>query len=162
MRLNTIFDTNRQKKSKRVGRGIGSGKGKTCGAGHKGQSARTGVAIKGFEGGQMPIIRRLPKRGFNNPNKIYNKVVNLDQIDKLVTSGKLKNNLIDKKALKEVGLISNLSKPVKLLAKGKITHKINVVIDSFSPSALKEIEALGGTIKLSEEGDLASNSVSNS
>jgi large subunit ribosomal protein L15 len=90
MRLNTIFDPNRKKKAKRVGRGIGSGKGKTCGAGHKGQRARTGVAIKGFEGGQMPLTRRLPKRGFNNPSKVYNKVVNLGQVQKLIEAGTLK------------------------------------------------------------------------
>lgn len=147
MRLNTIYDLSfNRKKRKRVGRGVGSGLGKTCGAGHKGQRARAGVAIKGFEGGQMPINRRLPKRGFNSLNKLTFKVVNLAQIDLCIKEGKLDATNINKADLFKVGLISNIYKPVKLLAKGDLSHKIIISVDAYSKQAQEEVVKLGGQI----------------
>lgn len=148
MRLNTLYNLEHfKKKSKRVGRGIGSGKGKTCGSGHKGQKARTGVAIKGFEGGQMAIIHRLPKRGFKNFRRIEFKVINVDQIEKLIKNNVLNPEKITKLDLLNCGLISAFYRPVKILAKGDLTHKINIEIDGCSLSAKEKIESLGGTVK---------------
>ena len=146
MRLNTIYSNHINKNRKRVGRGIGSGTGKTCGAGHKGQRARTGVAIKGFEGGQMPLTRRLPKRGFVNRNKVYFKSINLAQIENLVNTGKLDSSSITKEHLMNIGLVSSLKKPVKLLAKGTLSKKITIAVDSVSKAAKNAIEGLGGTV----------------
>ena len=145
MRLNTIYNTTR-KNSKRLGRGIGSGKGKTCGSGHKGQKARTGVAIKGFEGGQMPLNIRLPKRGFNNPNKVRAKVINLGQIGQAIKSGALQANKITKIDLKNVGLIANIKKPVKLLAKGVLSESVSIEVDYVSKAAQAAIENLSGKV----------------
>ncbi len=147
MRLNTIYDLSfNRKKRKRVGRGMGSGLGKTCGSGHKGQKARAGVAINGFEGGQMPINRRLPKRGFNSLNKLSFKVVNLAQIDLCIKEGKLDATSIAKADLFKVGLISNIYKPVKLLAKGTLTEKIVIFVDAYSKQAHEDVTKLGGQI----------------
>lgn len=134
-------------KSKRVGRGIGSGKGKTCGSGGKGQTARSGTSTKGFEGGQTPIYRRLPKRGFNsiNPTKFH--VVNLYDIahlveTKLVAAGAL----INAEVLVKSGLIKKQSMPIKLLGSGEVVYKLKFQLDAYSESAKTKIAAAGGEI----------------
>lgn len=148
MKLNQLYDNKGSRyKAKRVGRGIGSGKGKTCGSGVKGQKARSGVAINGFEGGQMPIYRRLPKRGFVsiNPNRFNS--VNLGVIGKYIESGRLSNKeTITNAHLLEVGLIKNARLPVKILAKGVFKQKVDIESDSFSATAVKLIEAAGGKV----------------
>ena len=139
MKLNQIDKNKSFKSKKRVGRGIGSGKGKTSGSGHKGQKARSGVAINGFEGGQMPLHRRVPMRGFNNSNfaKTF-EIVNLSQISKL----KVKN--VDAEVMSKNGLISSSFAPVKVLGNGSIDKAVNVTASSFSDSAAKKIEGAGG------------------
>jgi len=132
---------------KRVGRGIASGTGKTCGRGHKGQKSRSGVSIKGFEGGQMPIHRRLPKYGFNNPNKIVNTVVNVDTLqeyidNKLIDSSKEINSV----QLKSVGLLKRENDSFKVLARGDIKSKISISGSLVSKSAKEKIESAGGAI----------------
>ena len=118
------------KKSKRVGRGIGSGKGKTSGAGHKGQKSRSGVSIKGFEGGQMPLHRRLPKRGFKNPFRKEFSIVNLIDIDKAINSKKLNpSKEISKQNYLKAGLIRKNSLGIKLLANGKLSHSITIKVE---------------------------------
>ncbi len=136
-------------KSKRVGRGIGSGKGKTCGSGYKGQKARTGVAIKGFEGGQMPLHRRLPKRGFTSYKSKSRlvEVINLDMINSLINSGKLKSSdVIDTEKIMELGMISRKNNKIviKLLGAGELNNKIRVKFNMYSKSALEKIKAAGG------------------
>ena len=139
MKLNQIDKNKSFKSKKRIGRGIGSGKGKTSGSGHKGQKARSGVAINGFEGGQMPLHRRVPMRGFNNSNfaKTF-EIVNLSQISKL----KVKN--VDAEVMSKNGLISSIFAPVKVLGNGSIDKAVNVTASSFSDSAAKKIEDAGG------------------
>ena len=139
MKLNTLVKTNKPKI--RVGRGIGSGKGKTSGRGVKGQKSRSGVAIKSFEGGQMPLYRRLPMRGFNNSNfqKSY-EIVNLSNISKIKTKN------IDSEVLFKNGLISSLFSAVKILGNGDIDKAYNITASSFSQSAVKKIEKAGGKV----------------
>ena len=150
MRLNEIRDRDGATKAKkRLGRGIGSGLGKTSGRGVKGQKARTGVAIKGFEGGQMPLHRRLPKRGFNNIfAKKYNEL-NLGRIQAAVDSGRLdgkKPITID--ALKDAGLIRRAKDGVRLLGHGELKSKLAFEVTGASGAAIKAIEAAGGTVTL--------------
>jgi large subunit ribosomal protein L15 len=139
------------KKSKRVGRGIGSGKGKTAGRGVKGQKARSGVAVKSFEGGQMPLYRRLPKRGFNAiKNRANNLVINLRDISSLIDKKKI--NTVEKVDLSSL-LFSKDKKnskyvKVKILGTGEIKHKVNLLAHSFSQSAKSKIEKLGGSIEI--------------
>ena len=135
----------------RVGRGIGSGKGKTCGRGGKGQTARSGVRINGFEGGQTPIHRRLPKRGFNNHfRKIY-EVVNLTSLQKAIDSGTLDaKGTVDLEALKKAGLVRKAAKVVKLLAKGELTTKLTLSVNLASDAAKAAVEKSGGTVILPE------------
>ena len=145
MNLNSI---NYKIKSKKIrpGRGIGSGKGKTCGRGYKGQKSRSGVSIKSFEGGQMPLYRRLPKRGFRNFSKKKIAILNLQKLQTYLTKNKLLN--INLSELKKIKIIrSNVTK-IKLLGKGDIKDKINVEEDFISKSAREKIEKLGGSIKL--------------
>lgn len=133
-----------KKNPKRVGRGPGSGHGKTACRGQNGQKSRSGFSIRpGFEGGQMPLQRRLPKRGFTNIFKKEWQVVNLESLEKLFEAGAT----IDKKALKEVGLVKDALKPVKILGKGKVTKAFNLVVDGFSESAHKAIAKAGGKIE---------------
>ena len=144
MKLNEISDNpGATKNRKRVGRGIGSGTGKTSGSGHKGQKARSGVSINGFEGGQMPIHRRLPKRGFNNARFRTEYVpVNLSDLEKQVEDGAT----VDVCTLKTAGLANGGGKVlVKILGNGKLTKKLTVTAHKFSGSAQKAIEAAGGT-----------------
>ena len=151
MKLNEIRDNEGARKSrKRVARGIGSGSGKTGGRGQKGQKSRSGVAVNGFEGGQMPIYRRLPKRGFKNPFAKTFAVVNLDTIQKAVDAGKLNAASIDVKALMEAGVISKELDGVRLLARGAITSKVNVSVNSASKAAIAAVEKAGGKVTLIE------------
>ena len=151
MRLNDISDNpGATKKRVRVGRGPGSGKGKTGGRGIKGQKSRSGVSIKAFEGGQMPLYQRLPKRGFNSRNskKLLDQV-NLGSIQKLIDAKKIiENEPIDIAVLHNVGLINKNAVSVKLLAKGALTSKINIVVTSASEKAKKAVENMGGELNL--------------
>jgi len=138
------------KKSKiRVGRGIGSGKGKTSGRGVKGQKSRSGVAIKSFEGGQMPLYRRLPKRGFNPLQKENIAILNLDKIQFLINKKTINtNDVLNSSALKKLNLINKNSKKLKILGTGEIKDKINIEADLASRSALAKLEKIGGSIQL--------------
>lgn len=147
MKLNEIKDNEGARKSrKRVARGIGSGSGKTAGRGQKGQKSRSGVAVNGFEGGQMPIYRRLPKRGFNNPFAKEYAVVNLDTIQKAVDAGKLNANSIDVKSLMESGIVSKQLDGVRLLARGAITTSVTISVNSASKAAVAAVEKAGGKV----------------
>ena len=149
MKLNEIKDNEGARKSRtRVARGIGSGKGKTGGRGQKGQKSRSGVAINGFEGGQMPIYRRLPKRGFKNPFAKVFAVVNLDTIQKAVDAGKLNAEDISVDALKAAGIVSKTLDGVRLLARGAITSKIVIKVDSASKAAVAAVEKVGGKVEV--------------
>ncbi|MCC6947112.1 MAG: 50S ribosomal protein L15 [Bradyrhizobiaceae bacterium] len=141
-----------RKKRTRVGRGIGSGKGKTGGRGVKGQKSRTGVAIKGFEGGQMPLHRRLPKRGFNNIFAVRLNEVNLGRVQIALDKGKLDAGApIDVEALVKAGVLKNALDGVRLLGKGEIKAKLNFEVDGASKSAVAAVEKAGGTVKVLRE-----------
>jgi large subunit ribosomal protein L15 len=150
MKLNEISDNAGSSKERmRVGRGIGSGKGKTGGRGVKGQKARTGVAVKGFEGGQMPLHRRLPKRGFWNPFSTKYNEVNLGRIQEAVDSGKLAaGETVTIDALLAAGVCSKGRDGVKLLGKGEISAKLTFEVAAASKSAVAAIEKAGGSVKL--------------
>ncbi|MBD1148153.1 50S ribosomal protein L15 [Pelagibacterales bacterium SAG-MED31] len=133
----------------RVGRGIGSGKGKTSGRGVKGQKSRSGVAIKSFEGGQMPLYRRLPKRGFNPLQKENIAILNLDKIQFLINKKTINtNDVLNSSTLKKLNLINKNSKKLKILGTGEIKDKINIEADLASRSALAKLEKVGGSIQL--------------
>lgn len=135
----------------RVGRGIGSSKGKTCGRGGKGQTARTGVRINGFEGGQTPIHRRLPKRGFNNHHRVEYATVNTGEIQKAVDAGRLDSKKdINLEALKAANLVRNNQSVVKLLAKGEIKAKVKLVVDKASDAAKAAVEKSGGSVTITQ------------
>ena len=153
MKLNDIKDNIGSTKSrKRVGRGIGSGTGKTSGKGHKGQKSRSGVSIKGFEGGQMPIHRRLPKRGFTNINRINYTELNLDNIQKLIDNKKIDpKKTISYKTLLGLGLVKSKKSKIKILGKGDIKVKIDIEVSAFSKSAKDSIEKNGGTVIILNE-----------
>ena len=138
-----------KKKKIRVGRGIGSGKGKTSARGHKGQKSRSGVAIKSFEGGQMPLYRRLPKRGFKSINNEMIAILNLSKIQKIIEKQKndIKGNL-DLKILKEKKLINKKFKKLKILGKGQIKNNIEISAHFVSKQALTKIEKAGGKISI--------------
>ena len=147
IKLNNREKINRSKL--RVGRGIGSGKGKTSGRGVKGQKSRSGVAIKSFEGGQMPLYRRLPKRGFNSISKKEIAILNLEQIQSFIDKNNLKSSdLLNSKLLKKLKLINKNSKKIKILGNGEIKEKINIEADLVSKSALKKLEKVGSSIQL--------------
>ena len=149
MKLNEIRDNEGARKSrKRVARGIGSGSGKTGGRGQKGQKSRSGVAVNGFEGGQMPIYRRLPKRGFNNHFAKEYAVVNLDTLQKAVDAGKLNAEDINVEALLKAGIVSKKLDGIRLLARGAITSKVNVTVNSASKTAVAAVEKVGGKVNL--------------
>tara|TARA_Y100000813_G_scaffold15631_1_gene10555 strand:+ start:237 stop:689 length:453 start_codon:yes stop_codon:yes gene_type:complete len=133
----------------RVGRGIGSGKGKTSGRGVKGQKSRSGVAIKSFEGGQMPLYRRLPKRGFNPIQKENIAILNLDKIQSFINKKTINtNDILNSSSLKKLKLINKNSKKLKILGSGEIRDKINIEADLASKSALEKLEKIGGSIQL--------------
>lgn len=149
MKLNEIKDNEGARKNrKRVARGIGSGSGKTGGRGQKGQKSRSGVAVNGFEGGQMPVYRRLPKRGFNNPFAKQFAVVNLDTIQKAVDAGKLNAEDINIEALTKAGVVSKTLDGVRLLARGAVTSKVVISVNSASKAAVAAVEKAGGKVNL--------------
>ena len=147
MNLNSLTKIN--KKKIRVGRGIGSGRGKTSSRGHKGQKSRSGVAIKSFEGGQMPLYRRLPKRGFKSINKKNVAILNLSKIQNIIEKGK--NNIkdtIDIKILKEKKLIGKKCSKLKILGSGELKKNIEITADFASKQALEKIQKVGGKLNL--------------
>ena len=156
MKLNEIRDnagarTNR----KRVGRGIGSGTGKTSGSGHKGQKARSGVSINGFEGGQMPIHRRLPKRGFNNIFRKQYVVINVGALQAAVDAKKIDaKKTVDTAALKAAGLVTKSKDGIRLLGNGEISAKLNIEVAGASAGAIAAVEKAGGsvTVAAAEKG----------
>ena len=151
MKLNEIKDNQGARKDrKRVARGIGSGSGKTAGRGQKGQKSRSGVAVNGFEGGQMPLYRRLPKRGFKNPFAKVFAVVNLDSIQKAVDAGKLNAEDVSVASLQAAGLISKTLDGVRLLARGAITSSVTISVNSASKAAVAAVEKAGGKVNLIE------------
>jgi len=150
MQLNQISDNpGAKKRRKRLGRGASSGLGKTSGKGQKGQKSRSGVALAGFEGGQMPLFRRLPKRGFNNIFRKTFREVNLGRLQAAIESEKLDAaKLINAEALRKAGLIQTVQDGVRLLAKGDLTLKIDIEVAGASKAAIKAVEKAGGSIKL--------------
>ncbi|MFL2786988.1 MAG: 50S ribosomal protein L15 [Paracoccaceae bacterium] len=148
MKLHELRDNDGAlQKKKRVGRGVGSGKGKTAGRGIKGQKSRSGVAINGYEGGQMPLYQRLPKRGFNKPNRQKYAVVNLGLIQKFVEAGKLDASAeISEDVLVASGLVRRKLDGVRILAKGDISAKVKLSVTGASKSAIAAVEKAGGTL----------------
>ena len=145
--LNSMVKTKKPKK--KLGRGIGSGKGKTSGRGVKGQKSRSGVAIKSFEGGQMPLYRRLPKRGFNPIKNIKVAIINLNQLQTFVEKKRINSSdLINLESLKKNKIINKSYSKFKILANGNLNSKINIEADFSSVSAKDKIEKLGGTLKV--------------
>ena len=150
----TTLNTTTQVKIKkmRVGRGIGSGKGKTSGRGVKGQKSRSGVAIKSFEGGQMPLYRRLPKRGFNPINKIKVAVLNLDKMQSLIENKRINStNQINLETLKKAKIVSKTYNKIKILGSGEVKEKVDLNIDYISKSAVEKLKKVGGTVKLKKK-----------
>ena len=145
MRLNDLFaPRGANKKPKRVGRGAGSGHGKTSCRGHKGQKSRTGRKLRpGFEGGQMPLARRLPKRGFRNQNKLEYQTVNIEKLNKFK-----KDSAVTPQLLQEQRLIKNAHRPTKILSVGKITKALNIQVQAVSKQARVKIEKAGGKVEL--------------
>jgi large subunit ribosomal protein L15 len=162
MKLSDIADNSgARKKRMRVGRGIGSGKGKTSGRGGKGQTARSGVRIKGFEGGQMPLHRRLPKRGFNNVFRLDFAEINLDRLQeaidaKLVDVG----SVVNAESLVKTGVLRRAKDGLRLLGRGELKSKLNIEVHGASKSAIAAVEKAGGTVKIlapakKDEGEAA-------
>ena len=151
--MTTLNNTSQIKiKKMRVGRGIGSGKGKTSGRGMKGQKSRSGVAIKSFEGGQMPLFRRLPKRGFNPIKKDKIAIINLGKIQNLLDAKRINSDTkIDLDLLKKANIVSKSYQKIKILGSGEIKDKIDVNVDFFSKSAQKKLEKIGGSINLKKK-----------
>ena len=151
--MTTLNTTTKVKiKKMRGGRGIGSGKGKTSGRGVKGQKSRSGVAIKSFEGGQMPLYRRLPKRGFNPINKNKVAVLNLDKMQSLIESKRINSaNQINLETLKKAKIVSKTYNKIKILGSGKIKEKVDLNIDYISKSAVEKLKKVGGTVNLKKK-----------
>lgn len=151
MKLNELRDNDgAARKQKRVARGPGSGKGKTAGRGIKGQKSRSGVALGGYEGGQMPLYRRLPKRGFNKPNRLHYAVVNLGLIEKFVAAGKLNAAEITEDALIAAGVTKYKLDGVRVLAKGTVTSKLVITVTGASAAAIEAVAAAGGKLTVAE------------
>ena len=146
MALNQLIKTNSKKI--RPGRGIGSGKGKTSGRGHKGQKSRRGVEIKSFEGGQMPLYRRLPKRGFNSLKKNVTAIINISSIENLINAKKLTKGPIDLKQLQEKKIINKKFKKLKVLGGGELKTKFDISTNFLSKQAKLKIEKIGGKINI--------------
>jgi large subunit ribosomal protein L15 len=155
MRLNELRDNEGARTDrKRVGRGAGSGTGKTSGKGHKGQKSRAGATINGFEGGQMPIYRRLPKRGFKNPFRKEFAVVNVGDIQKAIEDGRLKVGAeVDEQSLRQAGLAGKKRMGIRLLARGEIKSKITVKVAGASKTAMLAVEKAGGAVVLQKTTD---------
>ncbi len=148
MKLNELRDNAGSRPSrKRVGRGIGSGTGKTASRGVKGQKSRSGVSLAGFEGGQMPLYRRMPKRGFNNPFRKKFAAINLDRIQEAIEEGKIKDT-VDEAILREAGLVKGVVDGVRLLARGEIKSAVTFNIDGASAAAIAAVEKAGGKVNL--------------
>ncbi|MEQ9040145.1 MAG: 50S ribosomal protein L15 [Silicimonas sp.] len=146
MKLNELRDNaGASKKAKRIGRGPGSGKGKTAGRGIKGQKSRSGVAINGYEGGQMPLYQRLPKRGFNKPNRKAFAVVNLGLIQKFIDEGKLGLEITETE-LVDSGLVRRKKDGIRVLAKGDFSAKATIAVTGASKSAIEAVEKAGGSL----------------
>jgi large subunit ribosomal protein L15 len=150
MRLNQLSDNPGARKARmRVGRGIGSGKGKTAGRGGKGQTARTGVAIKGFEGGQMPLHMRMPKRGFNNVHRLDYVEVNVGRLQEAIDAGRLAAGAtVDGDAMVTAGVIRRQRDGVRLLAKGEIKAKLVIKVAGASKAAIAAVEKAGGSVEV--------------
>ncbi|KFE35571.1 50S ribosomal protein L15 [Thioclava atlantica] len=155
MKLNELRDNEgAARKKKRVARGPGSGKGKMAGRGIKGQKSRSGVALNGYEGGQMPLYRRLPKRGFTAPNAKKFNVVNLGQIEKFIEAGKLDAKAeITEDVLVAAGVVRRKLDGVRVLAKGEITSKVNLNVTGASKSAIAAVEKAGGSITVAQAAE---------
>ena len=150
MKLNELRDNpGATKKAKRIGRGPGSGKGKTGGRGIKGQKSRSGVAINAYEGGQMPLYMRLPKRGFNVPNPKKFAVINLNVLQKFVDAGKIDPKApVTEDVLVESGLVRRKRDGVRLLAKGELSAKLDIAVTGASKAAIEAVEKVGGSVTL--------------
>ena len=156
MRLNDLRDNaGARTRRQRVGRGIGSGRGKTAGSGHKGQKSRAGGASATFEGGQMPIYRRLPKRGFKNaPFRTRYQLVNLDRLQAAADKGKIAaGTVLDAPALAAAGIVREADEPVKLLARGELKTALTLDVAKASPQAVAAVEAAGGKVTVREPAD---------
>ena len=160
MKLNQLSDNEGARKDrKRIGRGIGSGTGKTAGAGHKGQKARSGVAIKGFEGGQMPLHRRLPKRGFNNIFRKDFVAVNIGRLQAAIDAGKLDaKSEINAESLKAAGVVTNPRDGIRLLASGELKTKVNIAVAGASKAAIAAVEKAGGSVTVAAAESAAAES----
>lgn len=158
MKLHELRDNEgATRKKKRVGRGPGSGKGKTAGRGIKGQKSRSGVAINGYEGGQMPLYQRLPKRGFNKPNRKKYAVMNLGLIQKFIEAGKLDASAeINEDALVASGLVRRKLDGIRILAKGEITSKVTLTVTGASKAAVEAVENAGGSLNVASASAAAS------
>jgi large subunit ribosomal protein L15 len=154
-KLNDLRDNEGARyKFKRIGRGIGSGKGKTSGRGVKGQGSRTGVALMGFEGGQMPIYRRLPKRGFTNINAKTFAVINLGRLQAAIDSGKINAaEVINAEVLAKAGLVGKIGDGVRVLAQGELTAKVTLDVTGASAAAVAAVEKAGGSIKVAQAAE---------
>lgn len=152
MKLNELRDNQGARKARvRVGRGIGSGVGKTAKRGQKGQKSRSGVAIDGFEGGQMPLHRRLPKRGFNKPNRREYAVINLGTLERAVEAGHIQAGAnLDEAALAAAGVVNKVRDGVRLLAKGELKSALNLTLTGASEAAKAAIEKAGGSLTLTK------------
>ena len=157
MKLNELRDNpGAAKKQKRVARGPGSGKGKTAGRGIKGQKSRSGVAINAYEGGQMPLYMRLPKRGFNQPNRKAFAVINLGALQKFVDTGKLDASAeITEEALVASGVVRRKLDGVRLLGKGELTARVSITVTGASKSAIEAVEKAGGTVTVTAQASEA-------
>jgi large subunit ribosomal protein L15 len=161
MKLSDIADNaGSRKKRMRVGRGIGSGKGKQAGRGGKGQTARSGVRIKGFEGGQMPLHRRLPKRGFNNIFRVEYAEINLDRLQQAVDAKAIDaKDTVNAESLVKAGVLRRAKAGVRLLGRGELKAKLNIEVHGASKSAVAAVEKAGGSVKIlapaKEEGEAA-------
>jgi large subunit ribosomal protein L15 len=161
MKLSDIADNaGSRKKRMRIGRGIGSGKGKTGGRGGKGQTARSGVRIKGFEGGQMPLHRRLPKRGFNNIFRLEFAEINLDRLQAAIDAGSIDvKDTVNAESLVKSGVVRRAMDGVRLLGRGEIKAKLTIEVHGASKSAIAAVEKAGGSVKIlapkKDEGEAA-------
>ena len=155
MKLHELHDNEgASRKKKRIGRGPGSGKGKTGGRGMKGQKSRSGVAINGYEGGQMPLYQRLPKRGFNNPNRKSYSIVNLSLIEKFIDAGKLDAKAeITEDVLVESGLVRRKRDGIRILAKGKLKSKVKLNVTGASKSAIDAVAKAGGSLTIASSSE---------
>ena len=160
MELNTLKDNKGATSSlKRVGRGTGSGIGKTSGKGHKGQKSRSGVSINGFEGGQMPIHRRLPKRGFKKYNRSTYKILNLGDIQNIIDKGKIDpNKEINNEMIISSGIFSNIKDGIRVLARGEIKNKVNIIVNGASKAAVEKVKKAGGSIKILQKKEITEDS----